>query len=169
MCHLSAVVSETRDGATQQTLTQQTWEPAEQSWCLERLRSNKLSLVSYHGGTEAHTPSAWPQHGHCSTQTSPFFQTCRFQWSASLKRFHVMKPLHPTCLDLFFGFRILSVHSEKKHLWLRMKPGSFSSLFPVDRKCSICLQIMVQFYPSMIFRGYWSTVNFRPMLGTLVL
>lgn len=118
MCHLSAVVSETRDGATQQTLTQRTWEPTEQSWCLERLRSNKLSLVSYHGGTEAHTPSLLqPQHGHCSTQTSPFFQTCRFQWSASLKRFHVMKPLHPTCLDLFFGFRIFRVSTVKRNTY----------------------------------------------------
>lgn len=118
MCHISAVVSETRDGATQQTYTQQTWEPAEQSWRLESLRSSKLSLVSSHGGTETHTPSLLqPQHGRCSTQTSPFFQTCRFQWSASLKRFHMMNPLHPTCLDLFFCFRIFRVSTVKRNAY----------------------------------------------------
>lgn len=66
-------------------------------------------------------------------------------------------------------FRISRVSTiKKRHFCPKITPGSFFSLFLGDWKCSVYLQIMLQFYPLMVFEGDWRRISLRPNLDTLM-
>lgn len=158
MCHIYPIVSENQGGACSRP-SGTTGENQQGACSVLLLREAEIQWSEPCPTSQRSSPTV-PHSCSCGTAISaqspiPSSKHMSLDDLHLSKDFMEQNPVHPMCPDLFFFFFMISKvpQIKKKHVCLKVKPGSFASLFGLSPNYGAVL-------PLVISRGDRSRVSF---------